>query len=119
MLIFVDGQWKIILFIGVYGSMTVIKNYAIKYEFRKMNIQAFFKYQHSNRSYYYCDVYHHRRLHKLFSWFAEVFYLKRKLHNEELNDLYCSPNIVRVINSIRIRWAEHVAAFQLLHDSGR
>jgi len=33
----------------------------------------------------------------------------RKLHNEELNDLYCSPNIVRVIKSRRMRWAEHVA----------
>jgi len=32
----------------------------------------------------------------------------RKLHNEELNDLYCSPNIVQVIKSIRIRWAGHV-----------
>ena len=32
----------------------------------------------------------------------------RKLHNEELNDLYCSPNIVRLIKS-RMRWAEHVA----------
>jgi len=33
----------------------------------------------------------------------------RKLYNEELNDLYCSPNIVRVIKSRRIRWAGHVA----------
>ena len=33
----------------------------------------------------------------------------RKLHNEELNDLYCSPNVVRVIKSRRMRWAEHVA----------
>jgi len=27
----------------------------------------------------------------------------RKLHNEELNDLYCKPNIVRMIKSIRMR----------------
>ena len=33
----------------------------------------------------------------------------RRLHNEELNDLYSSPNIVRVIKSIRMRWAGHVA----------
>jgi len=33
----------------------------------------------------------------------------RRLHNEELNGLYCSPNIVRVIKSRRMRWAEHVA----------
>ena len=33
----------------------------------------------------------------------------RRLHNEELNDLYSSPNIVRVIKSRRIRWAGHVA----------
>jgi len=35
----------------------------------------------------------------------------RKLHNEELDDLYsyCSPNILRVIKSRRIRWAGHVA----------
>ena len=33
----------------------------------------------------------------------------RKLHNEELNDLYCSPNIVRVIKSRRIKWVGHVA----------
>ena len=34
----------------------------------------------------------------------------RKLHNEELNDLYCSPNIVRVIKRRRLRWAGHVAS---------
>ena len=33
----------------------------------------------------------------------------RKLHNEELNDLYCSPNILRVVKSRRVRWAGHVA----------
>jgi hypothetical protein len=33
----------------------------------------------------------------------------RKLHDEELNDLYCSPNIVRVIKSRRMRWVGHVA----------
>ena len=31
------------------------------------------------------------------------------LHNEQLNDLYCSPNIVRVIKWRRMRWAGHVA----------
>jgi hypothetical protein len=34
----------------------------------------------------------------------------RRLHKEELNDLlYSSPNIIRVIKSRRMRWAEHVA----------
>ena len=33
----------------------------------------------------------------------------RRLHNQELNDLYCSPNIVRVIKWRRMRWAGHVA----------
>jgi len=33
----------------------------------------------------------------------------RKLHNEELNDLYCSPNIVPLLKSRRMRWARHVA----------
>ena len=33
----------------------------------------------------------------------------RKLHNEEQNDLYCSPKIVRVLKSRIMRWAWHVA----------
>ena len=33
----------------------------------------------------------------------------RKLHNEELRDLYSLPNIVRVVKSRRMRWAGHVA----------
>ena len=33
----------------------------------------------------------------------------RRLHNEELNGLYSSPNIVRVIKSRRMRWVGHVA----------
>jgi len=32
----------------------------------------------------------------------------RKLHSEELNDVYSSPNIVRVIKSRRMKWAGHV-----------
>ena len=49
--------------------------------------------------------------------FRRIFRLKkeevrgkwRKLYKEELNDLCCSPNIVRVIKSRRMRWAGHVA----------
>jgi hypothetical protein len=33
----------------------------------------------------------------------------RRLHNEELHDLYSSPNIIRVTKSRRMRWAGHVA----------
>ena len=35
----------------------------------------------------------------------------RKLHNEELNDLYSLPNTVRMVKSRRMRWAGHVAAY--------
>ena len=36
----------------------------------------------------------------------------RRLHNEELQSLYPSPNTVRVIKSRRLRWAEHVARME-------
>ena len=38
----------------------------------------------------------------------------RKLHNEKLSDLYCLPNIVRVVKSRRMRWAGHVARMGVL-----
>jgi len=38
----------------------------------------------------------------------EVIGERRKLHNEELSDLYSLPNIVRVVKSRRMRWAWHV-----------
>ena len=34
----------------------------------------------------------------------------RRLHNEDLNDLYSSPKILRVIKSTKMRWAGHVAS---------
>jgi len=36
----------------------------------------------------------------------------RKQHNEELNDLYSLPSIVRVVKSRRMRWAGHVARME-------
>jgi len=55
-------------------------------------------------------VFENRVLRRIFGpkW-NEVTGKWRKLHNEELNDLYSSPNIFRVIKSRRIRWAGHVA----------
>jgi hypothetical protein len=39
----------------------------------------------------------------------EVTGERRKLHNEELNDLYSSPSIIRIMKSRRVIWAVHVA----------
>jgi len=55
-------------------------------------------------------VFENRVLRRIFgSRRDEVMGEWRRLHNEELNDLYSSPNIVRVIKSRRVRWAGHVA----------
>jgi hypothetical protein len=55
-------------------------------------------------------VFENRELRRIFgSKRDEVTGELINLHNEELNDLYSSPNIVWVINSRRIRWAGHVA----------
>jgi hypothetical protein len=55
-------------------------------------------------------VFENRVLRRIFgSKRDEVTGEWRKLHNEELNDLYCSPNIFRVITSRRKGWVGHVA----------
>jgi len=54
-------------------------------------------------------VFENRVLRRVFgSGMEEVTGEWRQQHNEELSDLYCSRNIVRVIKS-RIRWAGHIA----------
>jgi hypothetical protein len=42
----------------------------------------------------------------------EVIEKWRKLHSEELNDLYFTPNIIPEIKSRRLRWAEHAACMK-------
>jgi len=55
-------------------------------------------------------VFENRVLRRVFgSMRDEVTGEWRKLHNEELRDLYSLPNIVRVVKSRRMRWAGHVA----------
>ena len=54
-------------------------------------------------------VFENRALRRIFRpRREEVTGEKRKLHKEELNDLYCSPNIIRVIKSRRMRRVGHV-----------
>jgi hypothetical protein len=43
--------------------------------------------------------------------------LLRRRNNVELYDLYCSPNIIRVIKSTRMRWASHVARMENRRDA--
>jgi len=45
--------------------------------------------------------------------------VSEKLHNEELNDLYSSPNKILVIKSRRVRWAGHVALWGEKRDAYR
>jgi hypothetical protein len=59
-------------------------------------------------------VFENRVLRRIFeSKRDEVTGEWRKLYNEELNDLYFSHNIVRVIKSGRMRWAGHLARLRV------
>jgi hypothetical protein len=49
----------------------------------------------------------------------EVTGVWRKLHNEELHNLYSSPSIIRIIKSRRLRWAGHVARMVETRNSYR
>jgi hypothetical protein len=54
-------------------------------------------------------VFENRLLRKIFGPKRdEVIGRLRKLHNEELHNLYSSPDIIRMIKSRRMRWAGHV-----------
>jgi hypothetical protein len=43
----------------------------------------------------------------------------RKLHNEELRDLYSSPSIIRIIKSRKMRWMRHVERLREKRNSFR
>jgi hypothetical protein len=55
-------------------------------------------------------VFKDRALRRIFGWKRdEVTGGWRKLHDEELHNLYPSPNIIKMIKLKRMRWAGHVA----------
>jgi hypothetical protein len=54
-------------------------------------------------------VFENRMLRRIFGPRDEVAGDWRKLHNEELHNLFSSPNTIRMIKSRRMRWAGHVA----------
>jgi hypothetical protein len=56
------------------------------------------------------SVFENRVLRRIFGLKRdEVMSGWRKLHNEELHNLYSSPSIIRMIKSRRMRWAGYVA----------
>jgi hypothetical protein len=63
-------------------------------------------------------VYENRVLRKIFKYVrGEVAGRWRRMHNEELHNLYISQNIIRIIISKQMRWAGHVAHNEQKHSS--
>ena len=54
----------------------------------------------------------HKKINLTSIFVEEITAIQYRLHNEELHSLYRSPNMVRVIKSIRLRWAGHVARME-------
>jgi hypothetical protein len=55
-------------------------------------------------------VFENRVFRRILGWKrGEVIGGWRKMHNEELHNMYCSHSIIRIIKSRRMRWAGHVA----------
>jgi hypothetical protein len=64
----------------------------------------------SDREEHKLRVFENRVLRRIFGpKMGDVVRGWRKLHNEELHNLYSSPSIIGIIKSWRMRWAEHVA----------
>jgi hypothetical protein len=65
-------------------------------------------------------VFENRVLRRIFGPMRdEVIRGWRKLHNEQLHNLYCSPSIIRIIKSRKMRWAGHVARMGELKNGYR
>ena len=59
-----------------------------------------------------CRLFENRILRRIFGTKMDENWEWRRLHNEELHSLYRSPNIVRVIESRRLRWTGHIARME-------
>jgi hypothetical protein len=59
-------------------------------------------------------------LRRIFGWKRnEVIGGWRKLHNEDLHNLYSLPSIIRLIKSRRMRWAGHVARMEVKNNNNK
>jgi hypothetical protein len=83
-------------------------------------MQDFHKYVSSNVCCCYLRVFENRVLRRIYGPMRDKLKGEwRKLHNEVLNDLYSSPNIIQVIKLWIMRWAEHVESLEVRRGADR